>query len=154
MPSSQDIGERLLHNRLVTDAPELTSWLESFLAQRGAIAGTIHTRAAQDEQLHLRAAVRIPLKVQEITRLIPKGKGMAGLAWERGVPVTTCDLQEGGNEDVRPGARAVQAHAAVAIPVQGQDGELRAVVGIAFSDEREFDNADLKAMTVAAATLP
>ena len=79
---------------------------------------------------------------------------MAGLAWERGVPVTTCNLQARGNKDVRPGARAVQAQAAVAIPVRGRDGELRAVVGIAFSDEREFEDADLEAMSVAAATLP
>ena len=59
---------------------------------------------------------------------------MAGLAWLRGEPVSTCDLATDATGDVRPGARAVAAQAAVAVPVFEGDG-LRAKRG-ASDDER------------------
>jgi hypothetical protein len=38
----------------------------------------------------------------------------------------------------------------VALPVRGADGEVAAVVGIAFDDEREFSGADLDLLTARA----
>src|SRR5690606_7161975 len=72
--------------------------------------------------LELAACVRIPAPVIAATRTIPKGKGMAGLAWERDRPVQTCNLKTDSSGDVRPGARAVDAQAAVAIPVRNEHG--------------------------------
>jgi hypothetical protein len=152
--TGQDKALESINNPPMSTGTSIEAWLESFLQARGAVAGTVHTREADDDALRLRAAVRIPPKVQEITRLIPKGKGMAGLAWERRVPVTTCNLQEDGSGDVRPGAKAVAAQAAVAIPVQDASGEVRAVVGIAFPDEREFEDSTLAEFATAAASLP
>jgi hypothetical protein len=63
---------------------------------------------------------------------------MAGLAWERDRVVSTCNLQTDTSGDVRPGAKAGDAAAALAIPVRDQSGALRAVVGIAFAGEREM----------------
>lgn len=132
------------------------AWLEAFIAAHGGIAGTIHARVAgpgQEGQLELCAAVRIPKPVIDATRVIPKGKGMAGLAWERAEPVQTCNLKTDETGDVRPGAKAVDAQAAVALPVNGPEG-LRAVVGIAFMGEREFSPEELKRLSNEAALVP
>jgi hypothetical protein len=132
--------------------PALHDWLSNFIAQQGGVAGTVHLR--EGDLLVLAAAVNIPTKVQELTRSIPKGKGMAGLAWERAQPITTCNLKEDASGAVKPGARAVDAKAAVALPVHAPGGELRAVVGIAYPDERDLGEADLVRLAEAAATAP
>lgn len=127
------------------------SWLQQFLVAQDGKAGTVHVRAG--DILELAAAVNIPDKVQDLTRLIPKGKGMAGLAWERREPVQTCNLKTDASGDVRPGARAVDGKAAVALPVF-EDDELRAVVGIAYDDERVLSEATLQKLQASAAKLP
>ena len=79
---------------------------------------------------------------------------MAGLALERRIPIQTCNLKEDESGAVKPGAKAVDAKAAVAIPVKSGDDTVRAVVGIAFPDERLFSESDLVALGTSAATLP
>ena len=56
--------------------------------------------------------------------------------------------------DVRPGARAVDAQAAVALPVRDSAGEVRAVVGIAYADERDLSEAHLAELLESAGRLP
>ncbi|MCE9578383.1 MAG: GAF domain-containing protein [Deltaproteobacteria bacterium] len=114
---------------------QLTAWLHGFLDRHGAVAGPVHVR--KDDLLVIAAAVNIPPKVQEITARIPLGKGMAGLAWERDRAISTCNLKEDASGSVKPGAKAVDARAAVALPVHGGDG-VRAVVGLAWADERDL----------------
>ena len=128
-------------------------WLEQFLRDQGAVAGTVHTRDLASDTLTIQAAVNIPPKVQQITAHIPRGKGMAGLALERERPVSTCNLQDNASSDVRPGARAVDAQAAVALPVTGPQG-IRAVVGLAYLGEREFTAEQLDALVQAASSVP
>lgn len=89
----------------------VADWLHRFLDRHGASSGTVHV--VDGDALHLTAAVNIPQKVQDVTRVIPRGRGMAGLAWERGKPVSTCNLKEDTTGDVRPGAKAVDAMTAV-----------------------------------------
>lgn len=127
-------------------------WLKEFLGEHGAIAGTVHV--LDDASLTLRASVNIPPKVVEVTRTIPRGKGMAGLAWERDECVAICNLTTDETGDVRPGAKAVDAQAALAIPVRNDDGSLRAVVGIAFMGERDFTQEEQNAFERAASALP
>lgn len=137
------------------DAALLDTWLESFIRNHGGIAGTVHVLSqTSDPVLSLAAAKNIPPPVVELTRTIPKGKGMAGLAWERGLAVQTCNLQTDKTGDVRPGAKAVHAQAAVALPVNDERGNLRAVVGIAFSDERELGDDELTRLQTDADTVP
>ena len=100
------------------------------------------------------AAVNIPPKVVEVTQRIPHGKGMAGLALSRDEPVQTCNLKADESGDVRPGAKAVNANAAVALPVHNAQGQVRAVVGIAFMGEREIPTDELQRLTAAAEALP
>lgn len=122
------------------------------MAKTGATSGTVHLH--ENDGLRLTAAVNIPPPVQQIVAWVPNGKGMAGLALQRCEPVQTCNLQEDRSGNVKPGAKAVNAQAAVAIPVQNAAGHVRAVVGIAFQDEREFTSADLEELTRTVSTMP
>ena len=131
---------------------DLEQWLRSYIARNGGVAGTVHLRGS--EQLELRAAVNIPPKVAEIVRGIPRGKGMAGLAWERDEPVHTCNLKTDATGDVRPGAKAVDANAAVAIPIHDLEGRIRGVVGIAYMGERDITEQELDGLRAQAEQLP
>ncbi len=129
-------------------------WLAAFIKSHGGVAGTVHVRAEGTDELALVASVNIPPKVVEVTRRIPRGKGMAGLAWQRDEAVQTCNLKDDASGDVRPGAKAVDANAAVALPVHDEAGQLRAVVGIAFMGAREIGSDELATLSAAAEALP
>jgi L-methionine (R)-S-oxide reductase len=120
---------------------DLQSRLAAFLEAHGAVAGTVHR--LEDGALRLAAHHHIPPAVVERTRVIPEGKGMAGLAWQRGVPVQTCDLQADPTGDVQPGARAVDAGSAVALPV---GRPLRGVVGAAFATTGDLPDDRVQAL--------
>lgn len=132
-------------------AANYQTWLEGYIAKHGGIAGTVHLLPAGSDVLTLAASVNIPPPVVAVTQTIPKGKGMAGLAWERGQSVQTCNLKND-HPDVRPGAKAVNAQAAIAIPVLSS-AQLRAVVGIAFMGEREIEGEELARLENDAAAL-
>ena len=124
-------------------------WLQALIAREGAAAGSVHRRVG--DQLEATAFVGIPPPVRAVTATIPCGKGMAGLAWQRRAPVSTCNLATDPTDDIRPGARTVAAQAAVALPVFDAAGEVRAVVGLAFASDAPLDDTVLQA---AAAGLP
>lgn len=128
------------------------AWLAARCAEAGAVAGTVHR--LRGEALRLTAAQAIPAAVIEAVRAIPPGKGMAGLAWQRAAPVTTCDLEADDSGDVQPGARAVQAGQAAALPVFGPGDEVIAVVGFAFRDTGALSPETLARLTALAAALP
>ena len=129
----------------------IAEWLRTFLARHGAVAGTVHV--VDDEVLVIAAAHNIPPKVQEVTARIPLGKGMAGLAWEHDRAISTCNLKEDASGAVKPGAKAVDAKAAVAIPIHGGEG-VRAVVGLAWADERDLPDAQVDAIGRDAESMP
>jgi L-methionine (R)-S-oxide reductase len=128
-------------------------WLESFVRTNGGVAGTVHQRQGSD-MLTLAAAVNIPPPVMEIVRQVPRGKGMAGLAFEQDEPISTCNIKDDSTGRVRPGAKAVNAQAAVAFPVHDAQGAVRAVVGIAYAENRELKQSEVDQLTAAAASLP
>ena len=129
----------------------LEKWLQQFLAQHQGTAGTIHL--VENDGLRLATAINIPLPVQQVVEWVPRGKGMAGLALERNEPIHTCNLKEDTSGNVKPGARAVNAQAAVAVPVTDHTGSVFAVVGIAFSNEREFTQPELNDLMNSAFTI-
>ncbi len=134
----------------MTDA--LQQWLNEFVNEHGAVAGAVHL--FENGGLKLAAAVNIPPPVRQAVEWVPNGKGMAGLALQRKEPVQTCNLQEDRSGAVKPGAKAVNAQAAIALPILNSTGDVRAVVGIAFQDERQFTPADIENLTNSASTLP
>jgi L-methionine (R)-S-oxide reductase len=130
----------------------LERWLSGYLEDHGAVAGTVHVR--EGDALRLCAARNIPQKVIEAVELVPKGKGMAGLALERNDVVSTCNLKSDDTGDVRPGAKAVDANAAVAIPVHDASGNVRGVVGIAFMGERDISPEEMARLKKRAEEIP
>jgi L-methionine (R)-S-oxide reductase len=133
-------------------------WLDAFVQRHGATSGTVHLRAL-DSDLRLVASCNIPPPVLTVIEVIPKGKGMAGLAWERNQPVSTCNLKTDSTGDVRPLAQAVHAQAAVALPVHStgpaqQAGQVAGVVGIAFREERELSEQELYDLNLEAQSVP
>jgi hypothetical protein len=136
----------------MSDGAEHERWLREYVTRNHGVAGTLHLLGAHE--LELRASVNIPPKVIEVVRAIPLGKGMAGLAWERDSPVSTCNLKTDETGDVRPGAKAVDANAAVAIPIHDAQGKVRGVVGIAYMGERDMDERELDALREQAEGLP
>lgn len=127
-------------------------WLESLLAQLGGVAGTVHVQRGGD--LYLTAAHNIPSHVVAIVAHVPHGKGMAGVAQVKKQPVQTCNLQTDETGNIKPGAKAVSAQAAIALPVLDEAGAVRAVVGIAWSKEGEIGPAEEQSMMKLAAALP
>lgn len=128
-------------------------WLEKFIQDNGGVAGTVHQRQGSD-MLTLAAAYNIPPPVMEIVRQVPRGKGMAGLAFEQNEPISTCNIKDDSTGRVRPGARAVDAQAAVAFPVHDAQGAVRAVVGIAYAEKRDLKQSELDALSSQAGSLP
>ncbi|MBI1304111.1 MAG: GAF domain-containing protein [Phycisphaera sp.] len=117
------------------------STLESILRDLNADSGTVHAAGA-DGALHLRAAIGIPEPVLAIVKVVPVGKGMAGLAAERKCAVNSCNIQQDTSGDVRPGARATGLAGSVAVPVLADDGRVLGVVGVATRAERTFTPDD------------
>jgi len=130
----------------------INEWLRGLLGRHGAVAGSVHV--VNGDHLAITAAVNIPPKVQEITAQIPLGKGMAGLAWQHDKPIQTCNLKEDTSGQVKPGAKAVDGKAAVALPVHDPTGLVRAIVGLAWTDERELSDAEISKIASDAASLP
>ena len=128
----------------------IQEWLVDYLRTAGAVAGTVHQR--EGEGLRLCAASNIPEPVQAVVRRVPRGKGMAGMALESGEPVQTCNLKDDSSGQVRPGAKAVNAGAAIAMPVRDSHGAIVAVVGVAFVEEREISQAEVSRLSNEAAT--
>ena len=63
---------------------------------------------------------------------------MAGLAWQHDKPIQTCNLKDDNTGAVKPGAKAVDAKAAVALPIHDPSGTIRAIVGLAWMHDNEL----------------
>lgn len=127
-------------------------FLVSLLGHVGGVAGTVHEQRGED--LYLTAAHNIPPPVIAVVTHVSHGKGMAGVAQVRKQPVQTCNLQTDDSGTIKPGAKAVGAQAAIALPVLDDGGEVLAVVGVAWSDERELGPEFEQSMMKLAAGLP
>jgi GAF domain-containing protein len=84
----------------------------------------------------------MPAPVLDVIRVIPVGKGMAGLAVERRAPVTACNLQTDTSGDVRPGARATGLAGSLVVPML-RGPEPAGALGIANRAERTFSEAEV-----------
>jgi hypothetical protein len=79
---------------------------------------------------------------------------MAGVAQVKKKPVQTCNLQTDDTGNIKPGAKAVGAQAAIAVPVLDDGGDVRAVVGIAWNHEAEIGAAEQEAIIEMTRNLP
>lgn len=111
--------------------------LDQALAHLGADSGTIHLKRSGERVLLLAAAHGVPAPVLDIVRVVPWGKGMAGLAAERAAPVDACNIQTDASGDVRPGARATGVQGAIVVPMM-RDGAVVGTFGVGCRVERTF----------------
>ncbi|MFM7051751.1 MAG: GAF domain-containing protein [Planctomycetota bacterium] len=127
------------------DQTLLAPILSAILADLRAESGTLHALGA-DGALHLRCAIGIPAPVVDIVRIVPVGKGMAGLAAERRTPVNSCNIQQDSSGDVRPGARATGLAGSVCVPILSPAGALLGTLGVATRAERTFTADEERAL--------
>ena len=120
--------------------------LRVIVSAMGAQTGTIHW-IGEDGLLHLAACVgQFPPQVMEAIRTIPVGKGLAGLAAQRGTCVTVCNLQSDDSGQARPAARGTGMEGAITAPCLGPDGGVVGVVGVACAQQRTFTDAEQHAL--------
>ena len=119
---------------------DLQTSLETIIAEFQADSGTIHL-LEDDGVLHLKAAHGVPEFVLNIVRLVPNGKGMAGLALERAEPITACNIQTDSSGDVRPGAKATGMEGAIVVPMFA-GSKVVGTLGIANRTERTFSDEE------------
>ncbi len=107
----------------------------------GADTGTIHLLES-DGVMHLKAASGgIPAEVLDRVRLVPIGKGMAGLAAQRKEPVTVCNLQTDTSGSVQSGAKLTGMEGALVVPVL-KGREAVGALGIANRAPRTFTSQE------------
>ncbi len=131
-------------SRAASDDEALAAIVSHFRAD----SGTIHLIGG-DGLLHLAAATPgFPQQVLDTIRVIPVGKGMAGLAVERGQPVDACNIQSDTSGDVRPGARATGLAGAIVVPIFAGDAVVGAL-GVANRDPRNFEPGEIEELVEA-----
>jgi L-methionine (R)-S-oxide reductase len=134
-----------LENRLSYSATEgtvLQTALEFVLEQLGCVAGTIHSFEAKSSMLCLRARRNIPDALLPRIQQIPIGKGMAGLAAERGEPVQVCNLQADTSGVAKPGAKETGMEGSIALPITA-NGQVVGVLGVAKPTVYEFKDSEI-----------
>ena len=112
--------------------------LEATLEMFAADAGTLHLMEGQ--ALVLVAHVGMPDSLIPTIERVPVGKGMAGLAAQRNLPVDSCDIQTDATGDVMPGARATSLQGALAVPMRRPGGAVAGVLGIGALSERQWSS--------------
>lgn len=126
--------------------------LQRVLQAVKADSGTVHALRS-DGMLHLEEHLGgIPENLLPVIQRIPVGKGMAGLAAERGEAVQICNLQTDASGDARPGAKATGMRGSICVPMQ-RAGRLVGVLGVAVETEREFSPEETVWLTEAGAVL-
>jgi L-methionine (R)-S-oxide reductase len=109
----------------------LSRVLALLLAHFDCATGTVHLLADKAGMLQLAAQRGIPEVVLDKIKVIPVGKGMAGIAAERREPVQVCNLQTDNSGVVRPGARDTKMEGSLAAPMLNAEGVLKGTLGIA-----------------------
>lgn len=129
----------------------MQSQLEEIIRQFEADTGSIHL--LEDGILVLKAQVGLPAHVAEIVRSVPIGKGMAGLAFERNEPVSSCNIQSDQTGDVRPGARDTGVNGAIVVPIRDESGKAYGALGIGVHRAYEYTAEEIERLLSMATNL-
>jgi|SRR5215831_10029341 len=125
--------------------------LEEIVAQFGADTASIHL--LEDGILILKAQVGLPPHVAEIVARVPVGKGMAGLAFERNEPVSSCNIQSDESGTVKPGARDTGVNGAIVVPIRNSEGQACGALGIGVRRAYEYTSEETQQLLAVASTL-
>jgi putative methionine-R-sulfoxide reductase with GAF domain len=126
----------------------LTKLLDAFQCQ----VGTIHTIDASTGMLKLRARKGIPDSILDKVRMIPIGKGMAGIAAERKQAVQVCNLQTDTSGVAKPGAKDTKMEGSISAPMM-LDGKVYGTVGVGKPIPYEFSDEESAAIMDAGAII-
>jgi signal transduction protein with GAF and PtsI domain len=155
---TEPIGRQVLpddiENRLAGRAGEagLLAVLDRVLQQFGCATGTIHRLDSASGMLRLCVQRGIPAALMDRVRLIPVGKGMAGIAAERRQPVQVCNLQTDTSGVAKPGAKETRMEGSIAVPMLVGE-ELRGVLGVAKPVAYDFTEAEIALLSQIAALI-
>ena len=136
----------------IQSARDLKDALERIIRHFKADSGSIHL-IGDDRTLHLKASIGIPDVVLNLVRIVPIGKGMAGLAAQRAEPITICNIQTDASGDVRPGAKKTGMEGAIVVPIFNGDNEVVGTLGIANRAERTFSDDETTLLIDCARTI-
>jgi len=104
--------------------------------------GTIHGFDEKTGMLKLISHKGIPVFILDKVRLIPIGKGMAGIAALRKEPVQVCNLQKDESGVVKPSAKETKVEGSITVPLL-TEGNLRGTLGIAKPVVYEFSKDEI-----------
>jgi L-methionine (R)-S-oxide reductase len=105
-------------------------------------SGSIH-KLGEDGNLHLKASgPGMPDVVLDKIRVIPVGKGMAGMCVERNDVVYSCNIQQDSSENVQPGAKQSGLQGSIVLPIRAAAKEAVGALGVASKKERTFTEAE------------
>ncbi len=126
----------------------LSKLLEAFQCQ----VGTIHTIDASTGMLKMRARRGIPDSILDKVKMIPIGKGMAGIAAERKQAVQVCNLQTDTSGVAKPGAKDTKMEGSISAPMM-LDGKVYGTVGVGKPVPYEFSEEESAAIMDAGAII-
>jgi GAF domain-containing protein len=127
--------------------------LDAIAADFGAVSATLHRADGAARTLTLVAHRGVPPPVLEKTRVIPYGKGMAGICAERLEIVEVCNLQTDASGVAKPSARATGVAGAIVVPVLGPDGALRGTLGVGLPGAHDYSAEERELLTSLARAL-
>jgi signal transduction protein with GAF and PtsI domain len=137
-----------IESRLAKEGPSeaaLHAILDQLLSTFGCAVGTLHSLERDSGVLRLCAHRGLPEALLARVQRIPIGKGMAGLAAERRVPVQVCNLQTDTSGAAKPAAKETGMQGSCAVPILFAD-RLCGVLGVAKPVECEFSEAEIAAL--------
>ena len=135
----------------LAQAKDLDGILKVAMEAFEAAVGTIHRDTGQ-ETLELVVQRGLPDVLLDTVQLIPYGKGMAGLAVQRRVPVQVCNLQTDDSGAAKAGAKLTQMEGSIALPILAGD-DIKGAFGIGKPVPHEFDEAEVRLLEAIAQTL-
>ena len=96
--------------------------------------------------LNPRGQIGLPEKIAEIAKIIPVGKGMAGVCAQKKEPVTMCNLQTDDSGVARPSAKDTEVEGAVVVPLLNDNEEVIATLGVGKSGEHDYSEEEIDSL--------
>lgn len=121
----------------------LDTLLDRVLDRFHCVVGTVHLLDPVSGTLKLQAQKGVAGIILDRVRVVPIGKGMAGLAAERRQPVQVCNLQSDQSGVAKPIAKETRMEGSIAVPML-VNNELHGVVGVAKPITYEFSQPEVE----------
>ena len=107
---------------------------------------TLHSLNEDGSFLSLVGQIGLPEKIAEIAKIIPVGKGMAGVCAQKKEPVTMCNLQTDDSGVARPSAKDTEVEGAVVVPLLNDNEEVIATLGVGKSGEHDYSEEEIDSL--------